>query len=155
MGLLFLSLASGTCMHKVVWTFFPELQGNNTLECKLLPWDVVNLACFLSLSPRGMCVVTVLSAVWVIRWDVRMTLIFTLAPLLEALLILYSVNIFIACYIKLYILMFILYPRDFKSHSPSSITKNAYVLLLSMWVKLRLWLIILIPNIVHLVCTLL
>lgn len=55
-----------------------------------------------------------------------MTLIFTLAPFLEGLLVLYSVDAFTACCITLHILMSILCPRDFRSHIPSSITLLLY-----------------------------
>lgn len=88
--------------------------------------DVLNLARSLSLVAPGICVITAVSVVWFIRWDIRMTLIFTLAPFLEGLLVLYSVDAFTACCITLHILMSILCPRDFRSHIPSSITLLLY-----------------------------
>lgn len=72
-----------------------------------------------------------------------MTLIFTLAPFLEGLLVLYSVEAFTACCITLHILMSFLCPRDFRSHIPSSITLLLYEKCLHftgicVWIKLKL-----------------
>lgn len=122
----FLSLASGTCTQQSCVKFIPRDPRERYTRKQAIVTGCCETSSFSFSSDPRMCVITAMSVVWVIRWDIKMTLIFTLAPFLEALLVLYSIDVFTACCISLYILMFILCPRDFRSHIPSSITLLLY-----------------------------